>query len=276
MKRSLTTFTTVLAMAAATAVAALFVPGIALGTLTEVGQAPGDVITYAGATGASGTTGATGTSGTSGASGTTGSTGSTDTSPIPQCPGSPCVALTQTTGFQVKVGSDRSLTTIQRSGSILAWTVTLGSPTTTAPPGMESQTTFFDRAEGGAPAAGIAILKPGPHLEYTLVAQSPTVALLPYLGETVQFPLAASIPVTKGEVLALSVPTWAPVLALADAQGTKYGKFTSWRSSRQRANKGCTVTSTQTAQQSLHSVVQYGCLYQGVRVTYSALLVSTP
>jgi hypothetical protein len=184
------------------------------------------------------------------------------------------VAVSQTTGFQVKVGSTHSITTIKRSGSIVAWTLTLGSPTTSAPAGQISQTTYFDQHEGGAAQAGIAVLKPGLHLEYTLVGQSPVEQLLPYFGETVQFPLAASIPVKKGDILALTVPTWAPVLALTNAAGHTYGKYVSWRASRPKS--GCKVTSSQTAQQSLRSNTQYACLYQSVRLTYSALLVSTP
>jgi hypothetical protein len=250
---------------------ALLGSGIALGTMIEVGTAPGDVIDYGPSTGASGTTGTTGTSGATATTGTTGATAST--SPVPQCPGTPCLAVSQTTAFQVKVGSDRSISVIPRNGTIVAWTVTLSSPTTTAPAGDTSQTTYFDDHEGGAAAAGIAVLKPGKKLNYTLVAQSPTIPLLPYFGETVQFPLATTIPVTKGEILALTVPTWAPVLALSDAAGTDYGKFTSWRSSRQKG--GC-VTTSQTAQQSLRSTVQYYCLYQSVRLAYSALEVSTP
>jgi len=157
------------------------------------------------------------------------------------------------------------------NGSIVAWTVTLGAPTIT---GTSSQTAFFNNAEGGPAEAGIAILKPGQKLEYTLVAQSPVEQLQAYFGETVEFPLATSIPVKKGEILALTVPTWAPVLALTDATGRSYGRYVSWRASRARTS--CKTTSTQTAQQSIASVVQYGCLYQGVRLTYSALLVSTP
>jgi hypothetical protein len=82
--------------------------------------------------------------------------------------------------------------------------------------------------------------------------------------------------VTKGDIVALTVPTWAPTLADTNAAGHSYGKFVSWRSSRQLANKGCSATSSQTAQQSLRTTVQYACLYQNARLTYSALLVSTP
>jgi hypothetical protein len=261
-------------MAVSTALLAILAPGLALGTMTEIGVAPGDVLTYGGATGSSGASGVSGATGTTGLTGVSGTT--SNTSAVPQCPGSPCYALTQTTGFQVKVGATKSITTISQAGSIVAWTVTLGSPTLTAAAGQQSQTAYFDSNEGGPAEAGIAILKAGKHLEYSLVAQSPVEQLLPYFGETVQFPLAASIPVTRGEILALTVPTWAPVLALTNEAGHTYGRYVSWRSSRETADKGCKLTSTQTAQQSLRSTVEYGCLYQDVRLTYSALEISTP
>jgi hypothetical protein len=250
---------------------AVFAP-IADGTMTEIGVAPGDVITYGSSTGTSGTSGVTGNSGS------TGATYTTDNSPVPSCPASPkCYAVTETTGFQVKVGTGQIISEIPTSGSIVAWTVSLGSPTTTGSSGSQSQTAYLNSLVGGAAQAGIAILKPRgkkKYYEYKLVAQSPTEQLQPYFGETVQFPLAKSIPVKAGEVLALSVPTWAPVMALVTKSGHVYGKYINWRSSRQKG--GCASSSGQTAQQSLHSTVQYYCLYKGVRLTYSALEISTP
>ena len=47
-----------------------------------------------------------------------------------------------------------------------------------------------------------------------------------YFGKTAQFPLATTIPVKKGDIVALTVPTWAPALALG------FGNNTSWRASR--------------------------------------------
>ena len=72
----------------------------------------------------------------------------------------------------------------------------------------------------------------------------------------------------KGDVVALTVPSWAPALALG------FGGDTSWRASRPRS--GCTSTSTQTSQTAIGSLVQYYCLYQTARLTYSATLISTP
>jgi hypothetical protein len=196
-------------------------------------------------------------------SGTTGFTGTTGTTlGLPQCPSVPCEAVSQTTGYQVKIGTDRSLMSIPAKGSIVAWTITLGDPSS-------ADTTFFEAHEGGPAQAGIAILKAGKHLNFTLVAQSPTIALAPYFGETAQFPLASSIPVKKGDIVALTVPTWAPALAIG------YGKDTSWRASRP-TKQSCTTTSSQTAQQSIASTTEYYCLYQKARLTYSATLITTP
>jgi hypothetical protein len=189
--------------------------------------------------------------------------GTTSPATVPSCPASPCLAVSRTTGFQVKVGSKRSLVAAPRAGTIVAWTITLGKPST-------SQIKFFDANEGGVSEAGIAILAPQrkPNLTYKLVAQSPLVKLQPYFGETAQFPLETTIPVKKGDVVALTVPTWAPALALG------FGDDTSWRASRPR--KGCKSTSSQTTQTSIGSAVQYYCLYQTARLTYSATLISTP
>jgi hypothetical protein len=180
----------------------------------------------------------------------------------PSCPGSPCLALTRTTGFQVKVGSSRSLVNVSKEGTVVAWTVTLGKPNAT-------QVKFFNSNEGGTASAAIAILEKQrkPNLTYKLIAQSPYVQLEKYFGKTAQFPLASTIPVKKNDIIALAVPTWAPVLALG------FTNETSWRASRARSS--CSTTSAQSVQ-SVGASVQYYCLYRQARLTYSATLISTP
>jgi hypothetical protein len=205
------------------AAALLVVPGIALGTLTEVGK--------------------------------------TMTAATPSCPTNPCLAVSRTTGFQVKVGATRNLLSVPRDGVIVAWTITLGKP-------MKKQIEFFNTNEGGAASASVEVLRPGKRLFFKLMAQSPTVQLEPYFGMTAQFPLATTIPVKKGDVIALGVSTWAPALALG------FGNDTSWRASRPK-NK-CTDTTTQTVHMPPTAAVQYACLYRTARLTYSATLVSTP
>jgi hypothetical protein len=282
MKRTLVALVTIVVM--------LLIPGLASGTLTEVGSVDFGVglNTATGPTGTTGksgkTTGKTGTtkpgktgsgskSGSSGSTGSTGSGGATSTTPttspavtgpLASCPGAPCEVVSETTGMQVKVGSTRNPLTIPRNGVIVAWTIRLSLPTA-------SQIAYFDQHEGGPAEAGIAIIKQTKGLDYQLVAQSPLVQLQPYFGETAQFPLANTIPVQKGERIALTVPTWAPALSI------KLGNTTSWRADRPKNTcTSSTEASTQTAQTTAGSVVEYSCLYQTARLLYTATLVSTP
>jgi hypothetical protein len=180
----------------------------------------------------------------------------------PSCPSTPCLAVTRTTGFQVKVGTTRNLVTAPKAGSVVAWTITLGKPNAT-------QVKFFNSNEGGTASAAIAILEkqPRPNLTYKVIAQSPTVQLQGYFGKTAQFPLESTLKVKKGDIIALSVPTWAPALALG------FTNETSWRASRPRSQ--CSSTSVQSVQ-SVGAGVQYYCLYRQARLDYSATLISTP
>jgi hypothetical protein len=179
----------------------------------------------------------------------------------PSCPNSPCLAVSRTTGFQVKVGTQRGVVAAPRAGRLVAWTITLGTPSPT-------QIKFFDAMEGGNAQAGIAILRPGKALNYTLIASSPVMHLQPYFGKTVQFPLITTLPVNAGDIVALSVPTWAPALALG------YGHDTSWRASRGKT--ACANTGLLTTQTTIGATTQYYCLYGTARLTYSGTLISTP
>ncbi|HWW89372.1 MAG TPA: hypothetical protein VNY35_01160, partial [Solirubrobacteraceae bacterium] len=57
--------------------------------------------------------------------------GATTPATVPSCPSSPCLAVSRTTGFQARVGPARSLLTVPRTGTIVAWTISLGKPTAT-------------------------------------------------------------------------------------------------------------------------------------------------
>ncbi|HEY8303127.1 MAG TPA: hypothetical protein VIG42_00935 [Solirubrobacteraceae bacterium] len=182
---------------------------------------------------------------------------------VPSCPTPSCLAVSRTTGFQVKVETAHNPDVAPREGTVVAWTIALGKPT-------PAQIKYFNTNEGGPASAGIAILRPqkSPKLTYKLIAQSPVVTLEKYFGKTAQFPLASTIQVKKGDIVALTVPSWAPALALG------FSKATSWRASRGKGK--CTTTGTQTAHTQTGSNVQYYCLYQTARLTYSATLISTP
>ena len=101
----------------------------------------------------------------------------------PSCPTNPCQAVSRTTGYQAKVGTQRGLMAAPADGKIVAWTITLGSP-------GKRQIKFFNDNYGGASLAGISILKPGTKLFHRVLGQSPMQSLQPYFGTTVQFPLS--------------------------------------------------------------------------------------
>jgi hypothetical protein len=187
--------------------------------------------------------------------------GKVDPPPTPSCPAKPCLAVSRTTGYQAKVGATRGLMTIPNDGRIVAWTIGLGKP-------GKKQTAFFNDKLGGQPQAQLTILNPRTKLRSRAVAQGELEDLTPYFGTTVQFALQRSIAVKKGWVVALTVPTWAPALAVG------LGADTSWRASRGKGT--CEDTSTQTAQTGSNQLAQYFCLYRTARLAYSATLVTDP
>jgi hypothetical protein len=178
----------------------------------------------------------------------------------PSCPATPCLALSKTTGYQVKVADERNLFVVPEDGKIVAWSIGLGKPT-------PEQISFFGRNYGGKSTARLTVLRPGETLYSRTVTQSPVVDLQPYFGQVVQFPLGRALNVKKGYVIALTVPTWAPALTplLTD--------HSSWRASR--AEGKCNDLDAQTAQNSLNLVAQYRCLYKA-RLVYSATLITRP
>jgi hypothetical protein len=187
--------------------------------------------------------------------------GSTMAEATPSCPGSPCFAVSRTTGFQAKVGPQRGLYVAPEDGKIVAWSIKLGKP-------GPRQTSFFEDTLGGPASAGITVLRPGRKLYHRVTGKSQIQRLEPFFGTTVQFPLGRSLNVRKGYVIALTVPTWAPALAVG------FGNDTSWRASRPRTS--CDETGRQTAQLRLRDLSRYECLYRTARLTYSATLITTP
>jgi hypothetical protein len=180
------------------------------------------------------------------------------------CPGIPsddqsCQSLTKSTAYQAKVGPDRELYQAPADGRIVAWTAALGNPSKT-------QVAFFQKNYGGEAQAAIVVLDSGKKLSRTVVAKGPVTNLGSYFGQTVQFPLTTTLPIKKGQYVALTVPTWAPVMQLA------LGADTSWRSSR--AASGCLDVTVQFALLGTRSNAFFRCLYKGVRLTYSATFIS--
>jgi hypothetical protein len=185
--------------------------------------------------------------------------GQTTDTATPSCPRT-CNAISRTTGYQAKVGPSRGVFEVPQDGRIVAWTIQLAKP-------GPSQIKFFNENLGGEASAGISILRPGKHLFARTISTTTIYKLTPFFGQTVQFALSKTLVAHKGDLVALSVPTWAPSLAVG------LGSDTSWRASR--AKDQCRDTQTQTAQDA-GAVTQYMCLYRTARLLYSATLVTAP
>ena len=188
------------------------------------------------------------------------------------CPSSPvtkkCYALSHVTGYQAKVGTKRGLMSVPSDGRIVAFTVALGKP-------GPKQAAFFTDGDSkiGAPALGepeiqLTILDPKRKLRSRVVAQSQPFLLRRYFGQTITIALGRSLQVKKGQIVAITTKTWAPVFAI------DLPTDTSWRASREKGS--CSDFSQQVAQTEPAQLAQYYCLYRGVRLGYSATLITAP
>jgi hypothetical protein len=185
--------------------------------------------------------------------------GNAEGSPAATCPSAPCLAIDRTTGYQTVVGDTKGPYRVPAAGRIVAWTIGLGNPN-------EQQLAYFDGRFGKA-SAGITVLRKGKKkLQRFNVGKSGIVELDPYFGQVVQFPLHKTLRVHKGDIIALTVPTWAPALSQLLSDGT------AWLASRPRG--GCDDVDTQTAHTEL-GPTRYRCKYPA-RLTYSATVVTSP
>jgi hypothetical protein len=188
--------------------------------------------------------------------------GSTATVPDPSCPELPCQAVGSVTGFQVSTEQSSLPFRVRRAGKVTAWTLTLAEPTS-------KQRSFFNGFFGTPPQARLAILRrvPGSNPpRYNLRSQGSIQVLTPYLGQTVKF--GASLPVEKGDIVGLTIPTWAP--AFAQDLSAK----DSWRASREPGR--CTNTTDVRQgepQQQVGKRANYGCRYSTARLLYTATVV---
>lgn len=184
---------------------------------------------------------------------------------IPQakvsCPQN-CQAVGRVTGYQGRGGSQLKPFVIPRSGKIIAFTVRLGSPDA-------NQQQFFNDLYGGPPKVQLSILRRGKRkrtlYDHRLIAQSPEFDVQSFFGSAPTFVLDKALPVVKDNIVAITVPTWAPTFAV----GLQRDHW--WRSSR---TKGKCDDVSQTAQQTrLMTVKVFGCTYFTARLYYTATYV---
>jgi len=197
--------------------------------------------------------------------------GKTPSTPRPACPGTArreCQAIGSVTGFQALSGREAQPYVAPFDGRLVAWSITLSRPN-------RKERAFFDDLFGGPPRARVAVLrrvKGSKPPIFRMVRQSPIQVLTPYLGQTAVFALAHPLAVLKGQVVALTVPSWAPALAI-DLNGSN-----TWRGSRKAGTCSSSERDIEASnpQQRVRSRRQYGCYFSTSRLLYTATLVKKP
>jgi hypothetical protein len=182
--------------------------------------------------------------------------------PAASCPDN-CQAIARVSGYQVQIGQSKNTFRINQPGRVVAFTLKLGEPNA-------DQLNYFKTTFGQVSQARVAILKPARTKQrHRLVAQSELFNLEPYFGTTATFALEKSLPVGKGQIIGVTVPTWAP----AFAHGLPEDNV--WRSSN-HAEDCTSATPPPAAQMSIGSLRIYGCLYRTARLLYSVHYVIDP
>ena len=148
-----------------------------------------------------------------------------------------------------------------RDGKVKSWTLTLAQPT-------NSQRSFFNGFFGTPPEARLAILRRVAGTNpprYNLRARARSTCSAPTSGQTVKF--GASLKVEKGDIIGLTVPTWAP----AFSQGLRGQQ----RLARQPRTGKCTnSTDVRQGEPSRRSAARHLRLpYSTARLLYTATVV---
>lgn len=174
----------------------------------------------------------------------------------PSCEPKPrdCTVVGKTTGFQAKAGNRRSPYVVGvKKGNVVSWGMVMGDPT--------KWTDFFNDIFGERSRVRLAVLRksksPG---RYRLMRQTETVELNSYFGSSPAFALADPMPVRKGDVLAITVLTWAPAFRV------NLPSTYSWRADRKRG--GCGNVRKGVTHTRLKSTRPYQCLYRTAQLLY--------
>lgn len=188
--------------------------------------------------------------------------------PGPSCP-SNCRAVTRLTGMQMRAENGRGEADnlpyrVPFDGLMTSWTITLSFPT-------DQQRAYFNRTWGSPAKARVAVLRRVPRTSpprYRLLRQTPLRSLAGYFGGTPRFRVRPALPVSRGDIIALTVPTWAPALAIDIPKGNR------WRASRRPGR--CLEPADQRRgrpHQARGTGRTYGCGYRRARLLYSARIV---
>jgi hypothetical protein len=208
--------------------------------------------------------------------------GKTAETPPASCPGkivngveiTPCRVEGHVTGFQSIADGVPRPYEAPFEGKIVAWSITLANPSTQETKTTTDEVGFFNDFLGTPSQARIGVLRPIEDTKppkYKLVRQSPLETLNPYFGSTPIFALDHPLTVLKGQIVALTIPTWAPMFAFnVSADNTWRGsRLPEQCSSREDIQNGH-------PQQGVGKIKTYGCYYSNARLLYTATLVKKP
>jgi hypothetical protein len=174
------------------------------------------------------------------------------------------IIMTRATGLEtIRDGTDYP-TTVKQDGQVVAFQVGLAALSTNATTDRKD-ISFLDTTYGGTTQLQLTILKltDKKKREWTVEAQSERYHVQPYLGTTTQFVLKTPLPVTRGETVALTVPTWAPILSY----NLPVKKFAYRQSRRANCNH---PGGQQNAVLTIGQAKDYKCDYPGTRIEYNA------
>lgn len=194
------------------------------------------------------------------------------------------IVLTRVTALPTISDGITYPTKVTRGGRIVAFTVGL-SPLSTNHSTAQSYIRFLDQTYGGTTEAAVTVLSPvgsKSQRRWKVAAVSQVFHLQPYLGEVVQIPLVTSLPVKAGETVALTTPTWLPVLQI-NLNDKKFAY-------RQSRSTNCNNPPTNSqAQLTVGKIARYNCDYApdkscppqqhhlcGTRVDFTATEITNP
>jgi hypothetical protein len=208
--------------------------------------------------------------------------GQTATTPPPSCPGKivngveviPCRVEGHVTGFQAMAGGVEQPYEAPFDGKIVAWSITLARPSRKETKTTANEVGFFNDFLGTPSEARIGVLRPvdgSKPPKFVLARQGPIEVLNHYFGSRVVFALEHPLTILRGQIVALTVPTWAPMFAF-NVSGDN-----TWRGSRKP--KHCSSRADIQGghpQQGAGKTKTYGCYYSNARLLYTATLVKKP
>jgi hypothetical protein len=209
--------------------------------------------------------------------------GKTKNTPNASCPNKKnqanCQVVGRVTGFMTIADGKKHPFNVFKAGKIVAFAVDLSRPLNTKKYPQKSYfgQLFENKKYGKTPTARLAVIKKKGKKRYKLIRQGPVVKLGDALGQKRIYTLDQPLRVRKGQIVAMTYPTWAPNFASSVSSSKNQ-----WKGSRKKDN--CAPKSglerdkrafarNSHSQEKVDSVRRYGCQYTGGRLLYWAYFV---